>query len=166
MLLYDTSGSNVLVVVGVQIASRTSLTLPLNLNPVGSSSMAQNHSTPPVMPTTTSSELVQAQAELWCHTFAYLRSMALQSVIKIGIPTAIHRCGGGGASLSDLQLALPAVPPSKWPRLLRLMKLLVVSGIFREDEAGVNCLTPVSRLLVEEEEGGEGGGEGGHACHS
>ncbi|RLN08522.1 hypothetical protein C2845_PM11G20400 [Panicum miliaceum] len=51
-------------------------------------------------PTTTSSELLQAQAELWCHTFAYLRSMALQSVIKIGIPTAIHRCGGA-ASLSD-----------------------------------------------------------------
>ena len=84
--------------------------------------MAQNHSTtPPVMPTTTSSELLQAQAELWCHSFAYLRSMALQSVIKIGIPTAIHRCGGA-ASLSDLQLALPAVPPSKWPCLLRLMK--------------------------------------------
>ena len=120
--------------------------------------MAQNHSiTPPVMPTTTSSELLQAQAELWCHSFAYLRSMALQSVIKIGIPTAIHRCGGGAASLSDLQLALPAVPPSKWPRLLRLMKLLVVSGMFREDEAGVYCLTPVPRLLVEEE--GVGGSQ-------
>lgn len=116
--------------------------------------MAQNHSTPPVMPTTTNAELLQAQAELWCHTFAYLKSMALQSVIKIGIPTAIHRCGGA-ASLFDLQEALPGIPASKWPRLSRLVKLLVVSGIFKEDEAGVYCLTPVSRLLVEEGVGGQ-----------
>ncbi|OQU84588.1 hypothetical protein SORBI_3004G083401 [Sorghum bicolor] len=85
--------------------------------------------------------------------------MALQSAIKLGIPTAIHRCGGA-ASLSDLHASLP-VPPSKWPCVSRLMKLLAVSGIFKEGEPGVYCLTPVSRLLVEEDIDG-----GGTACQS
>nr|CAB3449248.1 unnamed protein product [Digitaria exilis] len=100
--------------------------------------------------TTNNAELLQAHADLWCHTFGYLKSMALHSVIKLGIPTAIHRCGGG-ASLSDLQVALSPIPKSKWPCLSRLMKLLVASGIFRESEPGVYSLTPVSRLLVEDD---------------
>ncbi|CAN6246762.1 unnamed protein product [Urochloa humidicola] len=111
--------------------------------------MAQNHSTPPVMANPTSAELLQAQAQLWCHTFGYLKSMALQSAIKLRIPTAIHR-RGGAASLSELHAALP-VAASKRSCLPRLMKLLVAMGIFREDEAGVFSLTPVSRLLVEED---------------
>jgi hypothetical protein len=45
--------------------------------------------------TTTTSELLQAKTELWCHTFAYLKSMAPQSVIKLRIPSAIHHLGGG-----------------------------------------------------------------------
>ncbi|CAL4889343.1 unnamed protein product [Urochloa decumbens] len=114
-------------------------------------STVQNRSVAPIMAPTSSSELLQAQAELWCHAFAYLKSMALQSVIRLGIPTAIHRCGGA-ASLSDLQVALPVVPASKWQSLSRLMKLLVLSGIFREGEAGAYCLTPVSRLLVEDDQ--------------
>ncbi|CAL5023355.1 unnamed protein product [Urochloa decumbens] len=104
-----------------------------------------------MMVTTTSissAELLQAKAELWCHTFAYLKSMALQSAIKLGIPTAIHCCGGA-ASLSELHLHLP-IPASKVTCLRRLMKLLVASGIFRESKAGVYSLTPVSRLLVED----------------
>ncbi|CAN6243478.1 unnamed protein product [Urochloa humidicola] len=99
--------------------------------------------------TPTSAELLQAQAQLWCHTLGYLKSMALQSAIKLGIPTAIHR-RGGAASLPELHAALP-VAASKRPCLHRLMKLLVAMGIFREDEAGVFSLTPVSRLLVEED---------------
>ncbi|CAL5059662.1 unnamed protein product [Urochloa decumbens] len=58
----------------------SSLTLPLELL----RSNIQNRSMAP----TSSSELLQAQAELWCHTFAYLKSMALQSVITLGIPTS------------------------------------------------------------------------------
>ncbi|PAN04584.1 hypothetical protein PAHAL_1G077200 [Panicum hallii] len=106
--------------------------------------MAQNHSVPPMMAPTSSAELLQAQAELWSHAFAYLKSMALHSVIKLGIPTAIHRCGGT-ASLSELHAHLP---------------LLVTSGVFKESEAGVYSLTPVSRLLVEDD------AEGGRACLS
>ncbi|RLN09334.1 trans-resveratrol di-O-methyltransferase-like [Panicum miliaceum] len=110
-------------------------------------------------PTASSAELLQAQAELWCHAMAYLRSMALQSVIKLGIPTAIHRCGGA-ASLSELHAHLP-VPASKLPCLSRLMKLLVISGVFGESEAGAYSLTPVSRLLVEDDAAG-----GRRACLS
>jgi hypothetical protein len=40
------------------------------------------------------------------------------------------------------------------------MKLLVTSGVFKESEAGVYSLTPVSRLLVEDD------AEGGRACLS
>ncbi|CAN6230762.1 unnamed protein product [Urochloa humidicola] len=107
--------------------------------------------TPMMATATTSSELLQAQAQLWCHALGYLKSMALRSAIKLGIPTAIHRCGGA-ASLSELHTHLP-VPASKFPCLSRLiMKLLVLSEIFREGEAGAYCLTPVSRLLVEDDE--------------
>ncbi|CAL5059670.1 unnamed protein product [Urochloa decumbens] len=123
--------------------------------------MAENRSTPPVtMATPTSAELLQAQAQLWCHAFGYLKSMALQSAIRLGIPTAIHR-RGGAASMAELHDALPVVPPSKRPCLSRLMKLLVAMGVFREDKAGTSVfsLTPVSRLLVEEEEEVIGGGQ-------
>ncbi|GJN04078.1 hypothetical protein PR202_ga21594 [Eleusine coracana subsp. coracana] len=129
----------------------------------------QNHpatATPAVNQTTTTmdgaDELLQAQAELWCHGLAYLRSIALQCAIKIGIPTAIHRCGGA-ASLPELHASsLIRVPASKRACLSRIMKLLAASGIFREREAGVYCLTPVSRLLVEDDTSG-----GGHtSCQS
>ncbi|KAL6858731.1 hypothetical protein ACP4OV_017733 [Aristida adscensionis] len=117
-----------------------------------------------------SGELLQAQAELWCHTLSYLRSAALRCAIKLGIPTAIHRCGGA-ASISELHAAVPSVPASKRPCLSRLMKLLAAAGIFREDDdaaAGVYRLTPVSRLLVEGGgvDGGGGGVDGGHTCLS
>ncbi|KAL6658517.1 hypothetical protein ACP70R_004103 [Stipagrostis hirtigluma subsp. patula] len=104
-----------------------------------------------------SAELLQAQAELLCHTFGYLKSMALQCAIKLRIPTAIHN-RGGGASLSELHAALP-VPAGKRPCLSRLMRALCAFGILREDEAaGVYRLTPVSRLLV------DGANGDGHAC--
>ncbi|KAL6658519.1 hypothetical protein ACP70R_004105 [Stipagrostis hirtigluma subsp. patula] len=104
-------------------------------------------------------ELVQAQAELWCHTFGCVKFTALQCAIKLRIPTAIHNCGGS-ASLSELHASLP-VPARKRPCLLRLMKALCVFGILGEDEvAGVYCLTPVSRLLI------DGANGGSHACLS
>jgi hypothetical protein len=83
----------------------------------------------------------------------YLKSMALQSAIKLGIPTSIHRCGGT-ASLSELHAALP-VPTSKRPCLSRLMKLLNAMGVFKEGEAAVYSLTPVSHLLVEDVDGSQ-----------
>ncbi|XP_051188703.1 flavonoid O-methyltransferase-like protein Os11g0303600 [Lolium perenne] len=109
-----------------------------------------------------SEELLQAHAELWNHTFSYLKSMALECAIKLGIPTAIHRCGGA-ASLPDLLATLP-VPENKKSYLPRLMTFLAVSGIFTVDfpttgecanggADGTYRLTPLSRLLVDDDTG-------------
>nr|CAB3456094.1 unnamed protein product [Digitaria exilis] len=70
----------------------------------------------------TSPELTQAEAELWCHNFGYLKSKALRCAIDLGIPTAVHRLGGA-ASLSELHAAVP-VAPSKRPCLSRIMTFL------------------------------------------
>ncbi|RLM85750.1 trans-resveratrol di-O-methyltransferase-like [Panicum miliaceum] len=118
------------------------------------------------MTSTGAGELLQAEAELWCHAFGYLKSMALQCAIKLGIPNAIHRCGGA-ASLPELHAALP-VAASKRPCLSRIMTFLSASGIFGVETpedgevTGVRYhLTAASRLLVEDESG-----SGGHACLS
>ena len=114
------------------------------------------------MATCSSEELLQAHAELWDHTFSYLKSMALVSAIRLGIPTAIHRCGGT-ASLPDLLAALP-VPESKKSYLPHLMRFLTVSGILTIDVPAIGeCtnagadgtyrLTPLSRLLVDDNTG-------------
>ncbi|KAE8769213.1 O-methyltransferase ZRP4 [Hordeum vulgare] len=119
--------------------------------------MAENHQAVK-MPTSSNKELLQAHAELWDLTFSYLKSMALECAIKLGIPTAIHRCGGT-ASLTDLLAALP-IPESKKSYLPRLMRFLAASGIFTIDflatgecaNAGATVtyrLTPLSHLLVD-----------------
>ncbi|XP_020164350.1 flavonoid O-methyltransferase-like protein Os11g0303600 [Aegilops tauschii subsp. strangulata] len=112
---------------------------------------------------TSSAELLQAEAELVRHSLGYLKSMALHSAVKLGIPDALHRCGGA-ASLPDL-LSTLALPCSKRPYLSRLMKMLAVEGIFTavaavdvpaagEGEGAAAApsvrygLNPVSRLLV------------------
>lgn len=94
-------------------------------------------------------EQAQANAELMCHIFGYLKSMALSSAVKLGIPDAING-HGGAASLLDLLAILP-LPPSKQPYLSRLMNILATTGVFAAAGAGgevVYRLTPVSRLLV------------------
>ncbi|KAM3369890.1 hypothetical protein ACQJBY_017641 [Aegilops geniculata] len=114
------------------------------------------------MATTSSAELLQAEAELVRHSLGYLKSMALHSAVKLGIPDSLHRCGGA-ASLPDLSSAL-ALPCSKRPYLSRLMKMLAVEGIFTAVDVDVPAagegegaatspsvrygLNPVSRLLV------------------
>jgi hypothetical protein len=114
------------------------------------------------MATSPNEELLQAHDELWNLTFSYLKSTALECAIKLGIPSAINRCGGA-ASLPDLLAAL-SVPESKKSYLPRLMRFLAVSGIFTADvpatgecanggAAGTYRLTPLSRLLVDDDTG-------------
>ncbi|KAM3389439.1 hypothetical protein ACQJBY_011523 [Aegilops geniculata] len=121
---------------------------------------------------TSSAELLQAEAELVRHSLGYLKSMALHCAVKLGIPDALHRCGGA-ASLPDLSSTL-ALPRNKRPYLSRLMKMLAVEGIFTAVVVDVDVptagegegagtvpsvrygLNPVSRLLV----------SGGGACLS
>ncbi|CAL5079283.1 unnamed protein product [Urochloa decumbens] len=121
------------------------------------------------IPEPCAAELLQAEAELWCHAFGYLKSMALQCAIKLGIPNAIHRCGGT-ASLPELLAILP-VASSKRPCLSRIMTFLAASGIFTvetpadSEVAGGGgarySLTAASRLLVDDEDN-----SGGHTSLS
>ncbi|RCV27516.1 hypothetical protein SETIT_5G331100v2 [Setaria italica] len=106
-----------------------------------------------------SEELMQAQAEIWCISYGYIKSMALRCAVKLEIPDAIHR-SGGATTLPGLLAAL-SLPEAKQAHLSRLMRLLAALGIFTEDEggeaaAGVYRLTPVSLLLVRNAEANGG----------
>ncbi|KAF8663724.1 hypothetical protein HU200_055046 [Digitaria exilis] len=104
-------------------------------------------------------QLMQAQAELWNHVFAYTRSMSLRCAVELGIPDAVHRLGDA-ATAPELAAAL-SLPPSRAPYLRRLMRLLAHAGFFSvsDDDATASYgLTPLSRLLVSAP--GAGGGHG------
>jgi hypothetical protein len=94
-------------------------------------------------------ELLQAQAELYHHCFAFVKSLALKAATDLRIPDAIHH-HGGAATLSDLA-AETGIQQTKLSSLRRLMRVLTTSGVFSvADDAGsaVFKLTRVSRLLV------------------
>ncbi|CAN6346185.1 unnamed protein product [Urochloa humidicola] len=107
---------------------------------------------------TTTQTLLDAQRELWHHTFGYIKSMALKSALDLHIADAIHH-HGGGATLPQI-LARVTLHPSKIPHLRRLMRVLAATGVFTaqhppaggggddDDDETMYKLTPVSRLLV------------------
>uniref|UniRef100_A0ACD5VLB9 Uncharacterized protein n=1 Tax=Avena sativa TaxID=4498 RepID=A0ACD5VLB9_AVESA len=106
----------------------------------------------------TDDELLRAQAELWSHVFAYTKSMALRCAVELGIPDAVHRCGGS-ATVPDLVAEL-SLPPSRAPYLRRLLRLLAHAGFFDaagseepEDTYGLTLLSP---LLVSAPGAGQG----------
>jgi trans-resveratrol di-O-methyltransferase len=116
----------------------------------------------PVALTTTTTEVLETQARLWCHTYGYLKSMALHSAIKLGVPNAMSR-RRGAASLTELHADLP-IARSKRPCLSRLMRFLAAIGIFSEAEQDTAAtaatgdqrryrLTAASRLLVHDDGG-------------
>jgi hypothetical protein len=100
-------------------------------------------------------DMLQAQLELYHHSLAYVKSMALRAAIDLGIPEAIQS-SGGAATLSDLA-GKTGIHPTKLSNLRRLMRVLTTSGILATYEPAESettyTLTPVSRLLV----GGGGG---------
>nr|CAB3449667.1 unnamed protein product [Digitaria exilis] len=103
-------------------------------------------------PPKTSQALLDAQLELWHHTFGYIKSMALKSALDLRIPDAIYD-HGCAATLSQIVTKV-TVHPSKFSCLRRLMRVLTAAGIFSvrcsDDDAGeqVYGLTPASHLLV------------------
>jgi trans-resveratrol di-O-methyltransferase len=112
--------------------------------------------------TTTTTEVLETQARLWCHTYGYLKSMALHSAIKLGVPNAMSR-RRGAASLTELHADLP-IARSKRPCLSRLMRFLAAIGIFSEAEEDTAAtaatgdqrryrLIAASRLLVHDDGG-------------
>ncbi|VAH79779.1 unnamed protein product [Triticum turgidum subsp. durum] len=103
----------------------------------------------------TDDELLQAQAELWNHVFAYTKSMSLRCAVELGIPDAIHR-RGGSITVPDLVAEL-SLPPSRTPYLRRLMRLLAHAGFFDAGPApDAYGLTLLSRLLVSAPGAGQG----------
>ncbi|XP_062181676.1 O-methyltransferase ZRP4-like isoform X2 [Phragmites australis] len=100
----------------------------------------------------TGQALLDAQLDLWHHTFGYIKSMALKSALDLRIADAIHH-HGGAATLPQIVTKV-TLHPSKTPCLRRLMRALTVTGVFSAqhpaDDGGehVYRLTPASRLLV------------------
>uniref|UniRef100_A0ACD5T8J6 Uncharacterized protein n=1 Tax=Avena sativa TaxID=4498 RepID=A0ACD5T8J6_AVESA len=101
-------------------------------------------------------DMLQGHAELCIHAYGFVKSMALKCAMELGIPGAIHG-NGGCATLGELATRI-ALPPSRLPRLRRLMRVLAVSGVFsvqhQPDSAGdaLYGLTVASRLLVVDNE--------------
>ncbi|VAH09286.1 unnamed protein product [Triticum turgidum subsp. durum] len=97
-------------------------------------------------------DMLQGHAELCIHAYGFVKSMALKCAIELGIPGAIHG-NGGGATLGELATII-ALPPSRLPRLRRLMRVLTVSGVFsvqhqQPDDSAGDGMTDDSRFVVE-----------------
>ncbi|XP_037454185.1 acetylserotonin O-methyltransferase 1-like [Triticum dicoccoides] len=90
---------------------------------------------------------LQAQLELYHHSLAFVKSMALRAAADLRIPEAIHR-RGGTATLSDIA-SDTGIHATKLAHLRRLMRVLTITGIFSSSSDAVFKLTPVSRLLAE-----------------
>ncbi|CAL4909111.1 unnamed protein product [Urochloa decumbens] len=98
-------------------------------------------------------QALDAQVQLWHHTFGYVKSMALKAALDLRIPDAINQ-HGGSATLPQIVTKV-TLHPSKTPCLRRLMRVLTVTGVFSvqrssADDGGelVYGLTSASRLLV------------------
>ncbi|XP_034701359.1 trans-resveratrol di-O-methyltransferase-like [Vitis riparia] len=104
---------------------------------------------------TRASLLLQAQAHVWNHTMNFVNSMALKCAVRLGIPDAINN-HGQPITLSELVTAL-SINPIKAPCLHRLMRVLVHSGFFAQQQADHNeqeqlySLTYASRFLLKDE---------------
>ncbi|CAD6256912.1 unnamed protein product [Miscanthus lutarioriparius] len=97
--------------------------------------------------------MLDAELQLWNHTFGYVKSMALKAALDLGIPDAIHQ-HGGSATLPQIVTRV-TLHPSKTSCLRRLMRVLTLTGVFgvQHHDGGngdelVYRLTPASRLLV------------------
>ncbi|GMI86942.1 N-acetylserotonin O-methyltransferase [Hibiscus trionum] len=100
-------------------------------------------------------ELLQAQAHVWNHLFSFVSSMSLKCAVDLGIPDVIQN-HGKPMSITELATALPTLNPSKVGNLYRLMRLLVHSGFFTQqqlvdgddDQEQGYVLTNAARLLL------------------
>ncbi|CAL0307709.1 unnamed protein product [Lupinus luteus] len=100
-------------------------------------------------------KLLQAQSHIWNHIFSFINSMSLKCAVDLGIPDIIHNYGKP-MPLSKLIASLP-IYPSKTCFIYRLMRILIHSGLFSEENVtGQNeleveyVLTDASILLLKE----------------
>lgn len=104
------------------------------------------------------SELLQAQTQIWNQAFSYMKSMSLRCAVQLGILDIIHN-HAQPITLSELLAALP-IHPLKAQYVHRLMRILIHSGFFATqklvgDERSANqegyVLTQASRLLLKDD---------------
>lgn len=96
-------------------------------------------------------QLLEAQAHVWNHMFAFTNSMSLKCAIQLGIPDIIHN-HGHPITLSRLVESIP-IDKAKTQCVHRLMRVLVHSKFFiqdndSDDQEARYWLTPASRLLL------------------
>ncbi|KAL7143621.1 hypothetical protein ABFS83_08G204500 [Erythranthe nasuta] len=103
-------------------------------------------------------QLLHAQAHVWNHIYAFIKSNSLKSAVQLGIPDIIHN-HGKPIKLSELVDALP-IHKAKSHYIYRLMRVLVHFEFFikvdipydeekqEEEEEHYYWLTPASRLLL------------------
>ncbi|GMH07277.1 hypothetical protein Nepgr_009117 [Nepenthes gracilis] len=102
------------------------------------------------------SDILEAQAHIWKHSFSYVNSMSLNCIIELGIPDAIYKYGKP-MSLSILASTL-FINSEKIQSLSRLMRIVAQSGFFYAEkyiaqdgnEEEVYQLTKVGQLLLKE----------------
>ncbi|GLJ59296.1 hypothetical protein SUGI_1501830 [Cryptomeria japonica] len=100
-------------------------------------------------------EELAGQAEAWKYTFAFVESLAVKSVVLLGIPDIIARHGPKATlSLSQIAAELPSEKPDV-NCLFRILRFLVAKNFFRaETSEGANevryGLTPVSKWMVKD----------------
>ncbi|WCJ32915.1 O-methyltransferase family protein [Euphorbia peplus] len=90
-------------------------------------------------------ELIKGQSQVWNTTFSCAKLMCLKCAVELGISDIINT-HGEPMSLPDLLAALP-IHPSKTHHVHRLMRILVLSGLFSLDNERYS-LTPASRFLL------------------
>ncbi|KAK8502004.1 hypothetical protein V6N12_048118 [Hibiscus sabdariffa] len=78
-------------------------------------------------------ELLGAQAHVWKHIFSFINSPSLRCAVDLGIPDVIQN-HGKPMSITELAAALSTLNPSKVCNLYRLMRLLVHSGFFTQQQ--------------------------------
>ncbi|GLJ34603.1 hypothetical protein SUGI_0695920 [Cryptomeria japonica] len=100
-------------------------------------------------------EELAGQAEAWKYTFAFVESLAVKSVVLLGIPDIIARHGPKATlSLSQIAAELPSEKPDL-NCLFRILRLLVAKNFFRAEtsEGAVEVrygLTSVSKWFVKD----------------
>ncbi|KAK7245067.1 hypothetical protein RIF29_39898 [Crotalaria pallida] len=97
------------------------------------------------------SELHHAQIHLYMQAYNYVSSMALKSVMELGIIDIIHN-HGKPITLPELASALK-LHPSKVSVLGRFLRLLIHNGYFSKTKAPLKNPKEEKKVVVEEEEG-------------
>ncbi|WVZ53502.1 hypothetical protein U9M48_004433 [Paspalum notatum var. saurae] len=94
--------------------------------------------------------LHQGYVELWHHGLVHIKPSALLCVVRLGIPSSIHR-RGGAATIPDIVIDT-GVHPSKLAYLRRLMRMLSFCGVFTSEQPNesepIYKLTPLSHIHV------------------